>query len=77
MGSRITFPGSLDQHFMKQWQYTIFILDLIIASVKTICLLAQTGEGNITMLTSFVTFCLALLMIGYEYLGLYVDLSKI
>ena len=68
--------GKLDPNFMTQWQYTIFIMDLIVASVKTVFLSVQTGEGNITMIT-FIIFCLALLIIGNEYLELYVDLSKI
>ena len=72
------FTGTLKKGFMEQWQYTIIILGLIVASVKAICRLEQTSEGD----RAFSLFCslgfgLTLFMISKEYLELYVDLSKI
>ena len=72
------FSGTFDHHLMKQWQYTIIILDLIMAGVKGFLWLALTSEGNkaFTLLYSFA-FGLTLFMFSKEYLELYVDLSKI
>ena len=63
---------------MKQWQYTIFIMDIMLASIKVIWMVVQRSEGNVAC-TVILSLALGLTLFGFgqEYLALYVDLSKI
>ena len=63
---------------MKQWQYTIFIMDIMLASIKVIWMVVQRSEGNMAC-TVILSLALGLTLLGFgkEYLALYVDLSKI
>ena len=72
------FSGTIDHHFMKQWQYTIFIMDIMLASIKVIWMVVQRSEGNMAC-TVILSLALGLTLFGFgqEYLALYVDLSKI
>ena len=72
------FSGNLDHGFLKQWQYTIIILDLILLGVKALHWLMLTSEGTKALpLICSLALGLTLLMFSKEYLDLYVDLSKI
>ena len=49
---------------MKQWQYTIFIMDIMLASVKVIWMVVQRSEGNVAC-TVILSLALGLTLFGF------------
>ena len=75
-----SISGSLNLHFIEQWQVTLIITDLTIFLLRAVILLAQTGAGvddRLVPLIYSVAFGFILYINCKTYLGRYVDLSKI
>ena len=72
------FSGTSNHHFWKQWQYTIIIVDIMLAGIKVVYLLVESSQGNMTF-PVIISLALGVTLFGFskEYLALYVDLSKI
>ena len=66
-------------HEIEQWQWTIVILDQIMAVLRSLCWLAQTSEDVDKTFPFLVTLGLGFTLFVYfrDYLKIYVDLNKI
>ena len=70
--------GSLDLHFIKQWQVTLIIINLTLFVLRVIFWLSKTEvDGALVPLIYSLVFGFLLYDFCKGYLEDYVDLSKI
>ena len=70
--------GTVEWHDVRQWQFTIIILDMTVAGLRVMWWFAHTSIGDGAFLLLFsLAFAITLFMFCKDYLDLFVDLSKI
>ena len=70
--------GSLDLHFIKQWQVTLIIIDLTLFVLRVVLLLAKTElDHALAPLIYSTVFGFLLYVYCKDYMEDYVNLSKI